>query len=735
MEGPSVTDTHGVVYETLPSSTSIRVLQIESVASQDDAMLSCTLHMVDLANPALNFNALSYTWGDPFYRSWYEKAPGIQDQGARIDCNGTKMNITLNLHAALQIIAQRQSTRADSSDHVDYLWVDSLCINQLDVEERNSQVRLMAQIYSKALLVISWLGPADEDSNVAITFIERLMPDGDWPIVAAFKFAEGILSFEERSSGQTLSISVDHLRKLARFVARRYFFRCWVIQEIVLARQLCILCGPSEVQIKSLHYIAYFMQTLRKQLNLAQPVAEALTLAIKPLRGVAHEQAIDTICSWRQTRVQQDAGLNYFQGLLRLTRSTGCFDPRDKVYGMLGMMDLMTPYNMGISPDYNKGVDEVYSEAIRLWINMSHGITILSWVTNKPARRFPSFPTWIGEFEMNANQQELAPDTDMYNATSGSCAARVDLKRGSDFRILTLRGGIMDHIVELAQPWDWHGRAVGYDPIWASLTRKLPVGYWTGQTRGEALIHTFVAGAINGTPIGSMKVKQSDSSSMSLEEFKKRVRRDTCFALVRQLHRICFYTPTLSTSTAYINAARPILDDMDALATSDDSNYLPSRFEIQDLEKYTCECAFTFSDPESNTEAPSANAACPYITELERDTAHSSGIIPHAPNVPDAEGWDSLFPNAMNQKMYMRRVARTGKGYLALVPDSAEVGDAMWLLKGGSVPFVLRQASAQNDEKTLRTWEVVGEAYVHGAMNGEIWEQLSEHDLEDVHLV
>jgi Heterokaryon incompatibility protein (HET) len=56
------------------------------------------------------------------------------------------------------------------------LWVDAICISQDDLIERNHQVGLMGQIYSKATLVIAWVGTSDEDSFTAIKLISRLKP-------------------------------------------------------------------------------------------------------------------------------------------------------------------------------------------------------------------------------------------------------------------------------------------------------------------------------------------------------------------------------------------------------------------------------------------------------------------------------------------------------------------------------------------------------------------------------
>jgi hypothetical protein len=58
---------------------------------------------------------------------------------------------------------------------------------------------------------------------------------------------------------------------------------------------------------------------------------------------------------------------------------------------------------------------------------------------------------------------------------------------------------------------------------------------------------------------------------------------------------------------------------------------------------------------------------------------------------------------------------RTSDGYIGLAPGDTQTGDRIFLLKGGAMPIVLR-AKGQN-------WEWIGEAYVHGVLNGEAWDE------------
>jgi hypothetical protein len=67
------------------------------------------------------------------------------------------------------------------------------------------------------------------------------------------------------------------------------------------------------------------------------------------------------------------------------------------------------------------------------------------------------------------------------------------------------------------------------------------------------------------------------------------------------------------------------------------------------------------------------------------------------------------------------------EGWLGLAPMDAEVGDRIALLEGGNVLYILREKSGQESE-----WEIIGDAYVHGIMDGEGWKP---DELVDIVLV
>ena len=80
----------------------------------------------------------------------------------------------------------------------------------------------------------------------------------------------------------------------------------------------------------------------------------------------------------------------------------------------------------------------------------------------------------------------------------------------------------------------------------------------------------------------------------------------------------------------------------------------------------------------------------------------------------------SMFLEEMSGMMLQRRLCVTEQGFLGVVSQSAKVGDQLFILKGGRVPFVLRDDASTQSQARFR---FVGECYVHGVMNGEVMER------------
>lgn len=105
----------------------------------------------------------------------------------------------MNLHAALLRLRDRFLERI--------IWVDAICINQLDLNERSSQVQRMAMIYALANRVIVWLGEAEDNSDQALEEVH------------------------ESADGQQAGDDQEIQNAVLKLLQRPWFKRIWVKAE------------------------------------------------------------------------------------------------------------------------------------------------------------------------------------------------------------------------------------------------------------------------------------------------------------------------------------------------------------------------------------------------------------------------------------------------------------------------------------------------------------------------
>ncbi|KAK0750614.1 heterokaryon incompatibility, partial [Schizothecium vesticola] len=104
------------------------------------------------------FEALSYMWGDQTIRT-------------TITLEGSPFSISKHLRGAIQTL--RHQTR------VRYLWIDAICINQSDIQERNEQVGLMRSIYQRAKAVLVWLDREVDSSHASFQKLQKLSGESE----------------------------------------------------------------------------------------------------------------------------------------------------------------------------------------------------------------------------------------------------------------------------------------------------------------------------------------------------------------------------------------------------------------------------------------------------------------------------------------------------------------------------------------------------------------------------
>ncbi|RDW87503.1 hypothetical protein BP5796_03197 [Coleophoma crateriformis] len=289
---------------------------------------------VQLVHTTLNqlpvFEALSYTWGLP-------------KPVRPIALNGKRFEIGENLWHAL---ANLRSVTTDRN-----LWIDALCINQGDspeaLQERSIQVKeMMRTIYSRAETVLVWLGPEHLSSQRKFGVLEASARKEDLRTPSSNSFS--LFSFKRfKSRNESLQKSNVGINVLQNhhnhgntadereLCGRPYWQRVWVIQEIGTAENLHVCWGKNVEPWES-----FF-----NRIHTAHPPNSEWALKLD---------------RHRQHRFNDSHNLLF--NLVETYRDSQCQDPRDKIYGMMGLA--RDTFNSNLKVDYEKALFEVYGDVI-----------------------------------------------------------------------------------------------------------------------------------------------------------------------------------------------------------------------------------------------------------------------------------------------------------------------------------------------------------------------------------
>ncbi|KAI1472364.1 HET-domain-containing protein [Daldinia caldariorum] len=284
------------------------------------------------------FEALSYVWGD-------------MEDTLPIEIMDREVKVTKNLETALRYLRNYDKTRR--------LWVDAVCINQSNNLERIHQVGMMDVIYSRAECVIAWLG-LELSQLPAIELLRHFGSDPDLHWDPA----------KRASSGNNFEPPAFELFK---WLQNPWYQRIWTLQEAVLAKSLIYMTGPILFQDKEFEGI---IQSLAHHGNCCNSIS-ILVSSRHADSGVPYA-AFQRVLNLLFELQNQNGRLGFVEIASRF-RNCEATDPRDKVFGILGLVDDILRDII----DYKKSTTDICSLATLECIRRTGNLDILSHVLPK----------------------------------------------------------------------------------------------------------------------------------------------------------------------------------------------------------------------------------------------------------------------------------------------------------------------------------------------------------------
>ncbi|KAF4636845.1 hypothetical protein G7Y89_g1239 [Cudoniella acicularis] len=624
---------------------SVRLLVLHPRIPLSD--VRCSLFEVSLDNVP-SYEAISYTWGDASIRE-------------NIWVNGKRMNVPKSTYT---VLSNRSSWWRPK-----ILWMDAICINQQDEEEKGSQVGLMREIYIKAFIVSVCLqtSPAPEGALPQVHEAKEALLAADMINELAF------LDLKTYASEVDIYLQyagyIRHPRWLA-FLAL-WFTRIWVVQEVTLASSIRVFYGRSQFSWE--HLVGAIATCIRHpSLGSFLEITKDPLTRLRPQGGPI---ALGIMNDFRKRFKDNDIS---FTSVLYDSNMFNATDARDYVFGLHGFYN--GKHDDRIHPNYKKSeaeaLTEVYKNVAQYLLDQDQPLRLLSYAgVGFFANNQEGLPSWCPNWSRQPLVRILSYNdariVKHYYHAGGSNGRKPECSEGDQFA-LVLQGRILDSIVSLGPPLTA-----------LSFSNTLSDETWNVNE----YIRLFSAAEESWNHLNSSRfVKQLYPHVKPPQHFRE-----------------AFWRTLIGNKT-----------DTKSLAPSS--------------------CAISFEK----------------WVQFGRDMLNRPDCLnPNTVLPPDLmRSYDvkEMFATLIPACGLNRRLCITENGYIGMVPPLAVnrgekcEGDVICLIRGAQVPFVLRPVTSIDPGSHemaagRRRFQLVGEAYIHGIMDGEMarWEDKnSEESIEIV---
>jgi hypothetical protein len=394
------------------------------------------------------FHALSYVWGD---------GRAIKE----ILLDGKPFKIAQNLYEVLLQLREQPGSPLKIGYPDDYFWIDAICLNQEDVDEKAQQIPRMMEIYHTSLKVVIWLGP-----NKPMTKLEKIGRRTDASPIDPFD--RFLVGREGTSPDSTIKLLFEKARTLwtdwdlpddpaeeepvlrdvfgesynavlaasAELLRRPWFSRVWTVQECSLEVSPMVLAGRHRVDLDRLTKLLKVL-ALHHRIILYVP-------------GYLRILALDHIDKQWHLKEQleaqgQKSKTNMAQWILEILHCIGsakATDPRDQIYGILCLVTHFCQKQLPIElqPNYRLPFEIIYWQYTAWLFENGGDLRLLSSDRNG----LQGVPSWVPDFRY------------LHLAIKKTVHCEPVIHVSHDKRILSLHGIRMQHICDHVDEW--------YDP-------------------------------------------------------------------------------------------------------------------------------------------------------------------------------------------------------------------------------------------------------------------------------
>jgi Heterokaryon incompatibility protein (HET) len=458
----------------------IRLLVLNPGSREDPIECFLEHYNVDHAKP---YQALSYVWGS------------THDPKA-IHVDGSPFTVTKNLGGFLL------SFRTEHECFV--LWIDAVCINQNDIEERNAQIQLMKRVYECADSVVIWLGSEILSTGPAVKHAEHLYRSLWLPRLEGEGSPERALSSLTAVDlsllfGDNSDITKEVWEGIQDLLQRPWWSRIWVYQEATAPAKngSTVFCGTHSLRLEKLLTINKIMLTFNAIARPNLPLVDGLSQQYirTSLTSVFIDVYTDLRCQYLKKGTSDFLKMTDLLPTLRRFEAT---NPRDKLYALiptsLDGADLL-------DVDYRLPVEDVYITAALSFLQKHRNLDILGHCTEPEEASSLELPSWVPNWTArdapvhffkrrqfhDVNREDEVSIGKLYNASNKPAA---DIRVDERARKLFCKGFTFDSVERVSAT---AGAAYDSGTVAREWSRWLEDSSLSHTLRTSVLARTLVA--------------------------------------------------------------------------------------------------------------------------------------------------------------------------------------------------------------------------------------------------
>lgn len=352
---------HDVVrytYSPFTTDKSIRLLHV--LPGRQAEPLRCTLTFCSLETSAPNaqYEAISYWWGED---KRYTQGILIDDRRHYT----TKSAEEVLLHIR-------------SIDRVRTIWIDSICINQSNDDERSEQVRMMDVVYGNAEETIVWLEMPVRDDERALDFIEK--HEELFEEIATNRLANIDMLLEKHNLTSQLTPWID----ISELTCRNWFRRAWVVQELALSRQVRVNFGYRSISWDV--FSAAILCCVSPSIDVTNRRTE--------FSGLVQHGQVRKLSEIRE-QIQQGRKID-LKTAFNITLSLSASVRHDFIFALLGILRDDQKRKLA-QLTYETAIDQVFLKALRIALEDECDLSIFYGVAYAQDTFCP-LPSWVPDF-------------------------------------------------------------------------------------------------------------------------------------------------------------------------------------------------------------------------------------------------------------------------------------------------------------------------------------------------